>query len=100
VVSRAGQIPAEIHQLREQSSSAIHLSGWVPLLMLLFRAFTLGGGTYTGIEAVSNGVPILREPKVKTARTTMAYMAISLAVVAGGILFPSLLSPVHPLPTT
>ena len=98
VVSRVGQIPTEIHQLKEQSFSAIHQAGWVPLLLLLFRAFTLGGGTYTGIEAVSNGVPVLREPKVKTARTTMAYMAISLAVVAGGILFAYLLYQVHPVP--
>jgi hypothetical protein len=98
VVSRAGQIPAEIHQLKEQSSLALQQAGWVPLLILLFRAFTLGGGTYTGIEAVSNGVPILREPKVKTARTTMAYMAISLAVVAGGILFAYLLYQVHSVP--
>jgi len=98
VVSRSGQIPAEIHQLKDQSLSAIHQSGWIPLLLLLFRAFTLGGGTYTGIEAVSNGVPILREPRVKTARITMAYMAVSLAVVAGGILFAYLLYQVHPVP--
>jgi hypothetical protein len=25
------------------------------------RAYSLGGGTYTGIEAVSNGLPIRRE---------------------------------------
>jgi len=28
----------------------------------------MGAGTYTGIEAVSKGMPILREPKVATAR--------------------------------
>jgi hypothetical protein len=50
------------------------------------RAYSLGGGTYTGIEAVSNGLQILREPRVETARRTMRYMALSLAAVSSGIL--------------
>ena len=39
--------------------------------LLFVRAYSLGGGTYTGIEAVSNGVQIMREPKVRTAKRTM-----------------------------
>jgi hypothetical protein len=35
---------------------------------------------------VSNGLPILREPKVQTGRRTMTYMATSLALTAGGLL--------------
>jgi hypothetical protein len=50
------------------------------------RAYSMGAGTYTGIEAVSNGIQIMREPKVATARRTMTYMAFSLAVTAAGIL--------------
>ena len=50
------------------------------------RAYSLGGGTYTGIEAVSNGLQIMREPRVKTGKRTMIYMATSLAFTAG-ILF-------------
>ncbi len=45
----------------------------------------MGAGTYTGIEAVSNGLAIMREPKVATAKRTMALMAASLAITAGGI---------------
>jgi len=56
------------------------------LFLIFFRAFALGGGTFTGIEAVSNGVAIMREPKVQTGKRTMLYMAISLAFTAGGIL--------------
>ena len=53
-------------------------------VMLLFvRAYSLGGGTYTGIEAVSNGLQIMREPRVKTGKRTMVYMATSLAFTAG-----------------
>jgi hypothetical protein len=51
----------------------------------------MGGGTYTGIEAVSNGVTMLREPRVKTGKKTMFLMAASLAFTAGGILFGYLL---------
>ena len=51
----------------------------------------MGGGTYTGIEAVSNGLPILREPRTVTGKRTMIYMALSLAFIAGGILIGYLL---------
>ncbi len=63
---------------------------------LLLRAYSMGAGTYTGIEAVSNGIQIMREPKVETARRTMTYMAISLALTAGGILVLYLLYQVRP----
>ena len=72
--------------------------GFFVLLILLFlRAYSLGGGTYTGIEAVSNGLPILREPRTVTGKRTMVYMAMSLAFVAGGILFSYMLFAVEPL---
>jgi L-asparagine transporter-like permease len=98
IVLGRGQIHAEVQQLKDQSYQAFHQTGWLPLLFLLFRAFTLGGGTYTGIEAVSNGIPVLREPRAETARHTMRYMAISLALIAGGILFCYLLYQVRPVP--
>ena len=71
--------------------------GWVPVLMLLLRAYSLGGGTYTGIEAVSNGVASLREPRVRTGKRTMALMATSLAFTASGILFGYLLTDTRPV---
>jgi amino acid transporter len=98
IILNIHQIPVEVHHLREQSTHAVQTTGWIPLLMILFRAFTLGGGTYTGIEAVSNGVPMLREPKVETAKVTMRYMAVSLAVIAAGILVNYLLYQVRPVP--
>jgi amino acid transporter len=65
------------------------------MVLLFFRAFAMGGGTYTGIEAVSNGLQILREPRVKNGKRTMVYMSTSLAVTAGGILLCYLLLNVH-----
>ena len=60
--------------------------GVIGILMLFMRAYSLGGGTYTGIEAVSNGLQIMREPRVQTGKRTMLYMATSLAFTASLIL--------------
>ncbi len=60
--------------------------GALAVFLLFMRSYSLGAGTYTGIEAVSNGLQILKEPRVATAKRTMAYMALSLAFTAGGIL--------------
>lgn len=57
--------------------------GMFGILLLFVRAYSLGGGTYTGIEAVSNGLQIMREPRVQTGKRTMLYMATSLAFTAG-----------------
>ncbi len=61
------------------------------MLFMLLRAYSMGAGTYTGIEAVSNGLSILREPRIVTGKKTMRYMAISLAVTVAGLLLSYLL---------
>ncbi len=66
------------------------------MLLLILRAYSMGAGTYTGIEAVSNGLPILREPKVRTGKRTMRYMAISLAITVMGLMIAYLLYRVVP----
>lgn len=70
--------------------------GWLGLMALLLKAYSMGAGTYTGIEAVSNGLPILREPRVQTGRRTMAYMGASLAITVAGLLLAYLLFAVAP----
>lgn len=60
--------------------------GLLGVFLLLMHAYSMGAGTYTGIEAVSNGLPILREPKVRTAKKTMMYMAVSLSFMVVGLL--------------
>ena len=37
--------------------------GFVGMLLVMLRAYSLGAGTYTGIEAVSNNVNVLAEPR-------------------------------------
>jgi hypothetical protein len=66
------------------------------MFLLLIRAYSMGAGTYTGIEAVSNGLPILREPRVATGKRTMLYMGLSLGMTVGGLLLAYLLYRVTP----
>lgn len=79
-----------------QVRAAHHELGLYGLLALILKAYSLGAGTYTGIEAVSNGLPILREPRVDTARKTMTYMGVSLALAVFGLLLAYQLYAVRP----
>ncbi|HMD61721.1 MAG TPA: APC family permease, partial [Opitutaceae bacterium] len=73
---------ATAHEVRAVRASV----GVWGLMALLLKAYSMGAGTYTGIEAVSNGLPILREPRVRTGRRTMVYMGVSLAITVAGLL--------------
>jgi len=53
-------------------------------LWILMRAFASGCTAMTGVEAVSNGVPVFRPPTVKNAeRTLTIIIAILVALLAG-----------------
>jgi amino acid transporter len=82
-------------------SSGIHRDvstiGALGIILLFLRAYSLGGGTYTGIEAVSNGLQIMREPRVQTGKRTMLYMASSLAFTASILLLCYLLLTLKPV---
>ncbi|TLN24871.1 APC family permease, partial [bacterium] len=91
ILSHLSQIPEILESSHARMTSDIGAMGFVPLLFIFLRAYSLGGGTYTGIEAVSNGLLSLREPRVATGRRTMVYMALSLAFTASGILICYLL---------
>lgn len=98
LVGHAGEIGPMVGHSVEGTSRSIATLGLLPTLFLFLRAYSLGAGTYTGIEAVSNGMPALREPRVRTGKRTMVYMAISLAVTAGGILLGYRLFDLHEEP--
>jgi amino acid transporter len=82
----ASAITTTVAETSASLSSGLGSIGAAGMFVILARAFAQGAGTYTGIEAVANGIPVMREPKVATAKRTMLYMAVSLAVTAGGIL--------------
>jgi amino acid transporter len=82
----AGSLPALIPDTISETRSFSAEIGMVGVVALLLKAFAMGGGTYTGIEAVSNNVNMLREPRVRTGKWTMLYMALSLAFMAAGLI--------------
>jgi amino acid transporter len=56
-------------------------------IWLILRAFASGCTAMTGVEAVSNGVPIFAEPQVKRARHTLAIICGILGLLLAGIGF-------------
>jgi amino acid transporter len=92
VVPHAADMTGLLSATSKEVSGDLTSLGWFATLAILLHAYSLGGGTYTGIEAVSNGLQILREPRVVTGKKTMLYMATSLAFTAGGILLCYLLN--------
>ncbi|HEY3599092.1 MAG TPA: APC family permease [Paraburkholderia sp.] len=78
----AAVVPGAVGEARGMSQSL----GPLVVIAVLMRAFSLGGGTYTGLEAVSNNVNMLADPRVPNGKRTMLYMAASLAFTAGGII--------------
>ena len=89
-----GPVLEKYHGSVNQDLSTIGLIG---IMAIFLRAFSMGGGTYTGIEAVSNAMNVMREPKVQTGKRTMVYLAVSLAVTAAGLLFCYALFSIKPM---
>ncbi len=92
IFSHGSDLPILVHDTITDTRQAANEVGWLGVLVVLFRAFSLGGGTFTGIEAVSNSMGLLREPRVATAKKTMQYMAWSLSLMAGGLIINYLLN--------
>ncbi len=98
IAAKSGELEVTTSGLVGDFRHGLASLGSAGLLLLFVHAYSLGGGTYTGIEAVSNGLPMMREPRVQTAKRTMVYMAFSLAFTASGLLFCYLLWDVEHVP--
>lgn len=94
ILPRAAEVPVLASTTYQKTIGDIQGLGIWTTVFLVLHAYSLGGGTYTGIEAVSNGLQALREPRVQTGKKTMAYMATSLAFTASGLLLCYLLNQV------
>jgi amino acid transporter len=86
IFRHASKLPALVPDTLHETITLGQQTGWMFVASLFLRAYSLGGGTYTGIEAVSNNINRLAEPRVRTGKLTMLYMAMSLAFTAGGII--------------
>jgi amino acid transporter len=97
VLKHVPQIGAVTASVRSGFQGGLATLGLGGMVLLFLRAFSMGGGTFTGIEAVSNGLQIMREPRVHNGKRTMVYLSTSLALTAGGILVCYLLLGVSPV---
>ena len=98
IVAHAEGLPRLIPDTIVETQQLTQQMGWVFAASLFLRAYSLGGGTYTGLEAVSNNVNMLSEPRVRTGKYTMFYMACALGFTAGGIILLYLLWNVQHVP--
>ena len=86
LITHVGQVPVIAIQTSRDVSQSASAMGYLGLFMLIMKAYSMGAGTYTGIEAVSNGMNILREPRLQNGKRTMRYMSVSLAITAVGLI--------------
>jgi amino acid transporter len=67
----------------------------VAVILLVLRAFSSGCSALTGVEAVANGVPAFRRPKVRNAQATLALMGSLAVFLFAGLTALALISGVH-----
>ena len=87
ILHHASDVPLAVNGAVNDFHSASKSLGFFAVIVLMLRSYSMGAGTYTGIEAVSNSLPILKEPRIKTGIMTMRYMAFSLAFTVFGLMF-------------
>ncbi|HEY8282112.1 MAG TPA: APC family permease, partial [Leifsonia sp.] len=81
----------------ESAGYQVHASSLTQaaVVLLLLRAFSSGCSALTGVEAVANGVPAFRTPKIKNARRTLGMMGGIAIVLFAGLTAVALISGVH-----
>lgn len=65
------------------------------ILLLVLRSFASGCSALTGVEAIANGVPAFRVPKIQNARTTLFLLGTLAITLFGGLISLALISGVH-----
>ncbi|MBI1360777.1 MAG: amino acid permease [Alphaproteobacteria bacterium] len=86
LIARSTHLIEGVARAEHVAARVTHDGGAWALIAILGAAYAAGAGTYTGIEALSNNAHALKPPRAQTGARAMALIAISLAVVAGGIM--------------
>ncbi|WP_338767272.1 APC family permease [Massilia sp. METH4] len=97
IAAHASYLPDLVPSTIDETQALAGTVGWAGVAGMLLLAYSHGGGTYTGLEAVSNNINLLAEPRVRTGKVTMLYMALSLAFTASGIILLYLLWDATPI---
>jgi amino acid transporter len=78
----SGGQPTAVHPPPQLPQPAAAASFWI-----LLHAFSNGCTAMTGVEAVSNGVTAFREPRTRSARTTLTIIIVILMLMLAGIAY-------------
>jgi len=83
--------------IAESAQFAVHAEdlSQAALILLVLRAFSSGCSALTGVEAVSNGVPAFRQPKIRNAQTTLVLMGSIAITMFAGLTVLALIAGVH-----
>ena len=73
------------HPVAVQGPAPLMPAAQASSLWLVMRAFSSGCTAMTGVEAVSNGVPVFRHPTVPNAQRTLTIIIAILVALLGGI---------------
>jgi amino acid transporter len=80
--------------LRQHTVATIGGRSLVPLkaetalgIVLVLKAFAAGCSAVTGVEAIANGVPAFRKPRVRTAQRTEISLGLLLGLMLVGLAF-------------
>jgi len=67
----------------------------IAFILLLLRAFASGCAALTGVEAISNGVPAFRRPKIQNAQKTLVAMGATAILLFSGLVAVAVIAGVH-----
>ena len=88
-----GQVPFDAQEFEGARETGGTLG-----LFLILKAFSSGAVALTGVEAISNAVPVFRRPEAKNAATTLTWMGLILGSLFFGV--SVLAHQLHPFPST
>ncbi len=97
IFTHSDQFGALTERISKEVLSAKTNLGLIGMFLLLGKAYSMSAGTYTGIEAISNSISVLREPREQTARKAMLYLAISLSIIVAGLFLGYMLYNIKPV---
>ncbi len=80
IISHGHPIPVVSPPLQVPSPSTVGI--W-----LILRSFASGCSAMTGVEAVSNGIPVFKQPSEKHAKIALSLIIITLMVLLAGITY-------------
>ncbi len=84
--AKSDDLVERVVQAEQHVEHVVADQGLWTLIAIIATAYAAGAGTYTGIEALSENAQYLKPPRAQTGARAMALIAVSLGVLAGGIM--------------